>query len=196
MSPVPLIAVTGPVVAISHLFYLPRDSKLLFLVIGGERGDEGGKTVVFSLSSNLLPSTRTMVKRLLSSTPSPGTMMTITHLKSANIHDKAVLRSTRQTTVTLSDGIAPSRPLQSSTQGLITYRGIVTKSGESGDGVHTLDKRVTLVSPLLCIATNLPHLPLGAVVTVHQAHCLQWRGQRVLLLCGASRYIVQIVDAF
>merc|ERR1719370_1750578 len=119
--------------------------------------------------------------------------MTITHLKSANIHDKAVLRSTRQTTVTISDadGIAPSRPLQSSTQGLITYRGIVTKSGEAGDGVHTLDKRITLISSLLCIATSLPRLPLGAVVTVHRAHCLQWRGQRVLLLCGASRLEVE-----
>merc|ERR1712013_763812 len=41
------------------------------------------------------------------------------------------------------------------------------------------------------IATNLPHLPLGAVVTVHWAHCLQWRGQRVLLLCGASRLEVE-----
>ena len=186
MPPLSLTSVSGPLVALSHLFYLPRDSKLLFLTIGDEI-DKNEKAVVFSLSSSLLPTTRTKVKKMLSSPVSPGTPLTITHLKTANVHDKAVLRSTRQTTVTISDDISPLTSFASSSPDLITYRGIVTKAGEAGDGVHVLDKRVTLVSSLLCVATNLPHLPLGGVVTVHRAHCLQWKGQRVLLLCGASR---------
>ena len=172
--------------ALSHLFYLPRDSKLLFLTIKDGKEEEE-KVVVFSLSSNLLPTTRTMVKQLLSSPAPPGTRLTITHLKAANVHDKAVLRSSRQTSLTISDDILPLKSFTPSSLELVTYRGIVTKAGEAGDGVHTLDKRVILVSSLLCIATSLPHLPLGAVVIVHRAHCLQWRGQRVLLLCGASR---------
>ena len=186
MPPVPLASVSGPVVALSHLFYLPRDSKLLFLTIRDEKGEDE-KAVVFSLSSSLLPTTRTIVKQLLSSPVPPGTHLTITHLKAANVHDTAVLRSSRQTTLTISDDILPLKSFTPSSLELVTYRGIVTKAGEASDGVHILDKRVTLVSSLLCIATSLPHLPLGAVVTVHRAHCLQWRGQRVLLLCGASR---------
>ena len=192
MPPVPLASVSGPVVALSHLFYLPRDSKLLFLTIGDEKGEDE-KVVVFSLSSSLLPTTRTTVKQLLSSPVSPGTLLTITHLKAANVHDKAVLRSSRQTTLSISDDILPLKSFTPSSPELITYRGIVTKAVEAGDGVHILDKRVTLVSSLLCIATSLPNLPLGAVVTVHRAHCLQWQGQRVLLLCGASRSEFQLL---
>ena len=186
MPPVPLVSVSGAVVALSHLFYLPRDSKLLFLTIRDEKGDVE-KVVVFSLSSSLLPTTRTMVKQLLSCPVPLGTHLTITHLKAANVHDTAVLRSSRQTTLAISNDILPLKSFTPSSLELVTYRGIVTKAWEASDGVHILDKRVTLVSSLLCIATSLPHLPLGAVVTVHRAHCLQRRGQRVLLLCGASR---------
>ena len=55
-KPSPTTLVSGPLLGLSHVFYLAKEAKLFFLQMGQE--EEGRVTIVVSLSSSLLADTR------------------------------------------------------------------------------------------------------------------------------------------
>ena len=56
-KPSPTTAVCGPLLGLSHVFYLAKEAKLFFLQLGRQE-EEGRVTVVVSLSSSLPADTR------------------------------------------------------------------------------------------------------------------------------------------
>lgn len=83
-----LITVEGPLLSISHVFYLANDAKMFFLHL--QDADHKIRKIILSLS-NLPPKTKTQAKGLLCC-PLIGRILRVTNLRKVVLHGQEVLQ--------------------------------------------------------------------------------------------------------
>ena len=181
--------VTGYVLGLSHLFYLPKQSKVFFPELLTTTGDK--TRLVLSLSSPSNQTVKQFSKSLLQS-PKLGSIVKFSHYKDSILHRNSpsqttVLHLSKRSNIKIVENdpklleffhnLIENNPDVGQCSGLVSYKGVVTSAKDCNSGVYKVDKKLFLFTTPLCVVTNVPRLSAGQEITVFNAHLANFNSQ-------------------
>ncbi len=194
-----MLKIEGILEAVSHVFYLPGESKCFILQL--RKKDNGRMTVIarLHLCHPSLKQVQNDAHNLI------GTFVKITDTKqkslrvSPDLPPLDVYQVVKESTFeVMSDESMDDQDFETSNNtndSMVSYQGIVCNDKFKTAGIFSLDLKVTVVATGLCVITNLRQVSKGQKVMVREAHLeKEQNGRLSLYLCGRSR--VDIVDDF